>query len=94
VLILRDLWSDKTRQNAVKRGVGTSAENIGVAEFELAENKKRQLEAGGTKWKANCYLRDIISQCDFLSRKKRKKQHSQTSRSSFPCRSYRPIAIR
>jgi hypothetical protein len=94
VLILRDLWSDKTRQNTVKRGVGTNAENKGVAEFELAENKKRQLEAGGTKWKANCYLRDIISQCDFLSRKKRIKQHSQTSRSSFPCRSYRPIAIR
>jgi hypothetical protein len=33
------LWSDKTRQNTVKRGVGANAENKGVAEFQLAENK-------------------------------------------------------
>jgi hypothetical protein len=71
VLILRDLWSYKTRQNTVKRGVGANAENKGVARFQLAENKKRQLEAGGTKWKAKYYLRGIISYCYFLSSKKR-----------------------
>ena len=49
VLILKNLWSDKTRQNTVKHGVLVDGENIGVAKFEVAENKKRQLEAGATK---------------------------------------------
>jgi hypothetical protein len=49
VLILKGLWSDKTRQNTVKRGVLVDGENKGVAKFEVAENKKRQLEAGATR---------------------------------------------
>jgi hypothetical protein len=40
VLILKDLWSDKTRQNAVKRGVLANVGNKGVTEFQLVENKK------------------------------------------------------
>lgn len=70
VLILKDLRRDKTRQNTVKRGVMAADENKGVAKFELVENKKRQLKAGGTKYKAKCYLESSISQCHFLSRKK------------------------
>jgi len=70
VLILRDLWGDKTRQNTVKRGVWANAENKGVAKFQLEANKKRQLEAGGTKWETNYYFRSIIPHCYFLSSKK------------------------
>ena len=49
VLILKNLRSDKARQNTVKRGVFADDENKGVAKLEVAENKKRQLEAGATK---------------------------------------------
>ncbi|HZV89803.1 MAG TPA: hypothetical protein VFF95_19800 [Candidatus Binatus sp.] len=37
------------RQNTAKRGVLVDGENKGVAKFEVAENKKRQLEAGATR---------------------------------------------
>jgi len=37
------------RQNTAKHGVLVDVENKGVAKLEVAENKKRQLEAGGTK---------------------------------------------
>jgi len=39
VLILMDLCSDKSRQNAVKRGVLVDAENKGVANFSLPKTK-------------------------------------------------------
>ena len=42
-MILKNLWSDKRRQNTVKRGVLVDGENKGVGKFEVAENKKRQL---------------------------------------------------
>jgi hypothetical protein len=94
VLILRDLWSDKTRQNTVKRGVLAGGENKEVARFELAENKKCQLEAGGTKWKTKRYLRNIITLLFFVKEKTGKKQHVQSSRNSFSCHSYTPLATR
>jgi hypothetical protein len=50
---------------------------------QLAENKKHQLEAGGTKWEVNCYLRDIISHCYFLSSKKKGRIGGRGKRNVF-----------
>jgi hypothetical protein len=39
VLILKNLWSHKIRQNTVKRGVLVDVENKGVAKFEVPKTK-------------------------------------------------------
>ena len=50
---------------------------------QLAENKKHQLETGGTKWEVNCYLRDTISHCYFLSSKKKGGELAEGVRETF-----------